>query len=56
MDWRSLLSVEYSKIKISCELPDGQIEDDRYRVIDDIIYYKNRIDLVPESTLKKNII
>ena len=44
------------KKKKSRELPDGQIEDDRYRVIDDIIYYNKRIYLIPESTLKKKII
>ena len=42
-DWRELLLVEYSKNKFSCELLDGKIQDDRYRIIDDIVYYKNRI-------------
>ena len=55
-DWRSLLLVEYSKNKFACELLDGQIQDDKYRVIDDIIYYKNRIYLIPNSTLKRNSI
>ena len=48
--------VEYSKDKFACELLDRQIQDDRYRVIDDIIYYKNRIFLVPKSPLKKKIL
>ena len=39
-DWRSLLLVEYSKNKFACELLDGHIQDDRYKIIDDIIYYK----------------
>ena len=56
MDWRALLLVEYSKNKFACELLDGQIQDDRYRIVDDIIYYKNRIYLVPESTLRKKFI
>ena len=55
-DWRALLLVEYSKNKFACELLDGQIQDDRYRIVDDIIFYKNRIYLVPESTLRKKII
>ena len=55
-DWRSLLLVEYSKNKFSCELMDGQIQDDRYWIIDDIIYYKGRIYLIPESSLKRKII
>ena len=55
-DWRSLLLVEYSINKFACELLDGQIQDVRYRVIDDIIYYKSRIYPVPESALKRKII
>ena len=35
---------------------DGHIQDDRYKIIDDIIYYKGRIYLVPESSLKRKII
>ena len=54
-DWRSLLLVEYSKNKFACELLDRQIQDDRYRLIDDIIHYKNRIYFVPELALKKMI-
>ena len=42
-NWRSLLFVEYSKNKFACELLDVQIQDDMYRVVDDIIYYKSRI-------------
>ena len=52
--WRSLLLVEYSKKKFVCELLDGQIQDDRYRVVDDIIYYKSRICLAP--AVKRKII
>ena len=55
-DWRSLLLVEHSKNKFACELMDGQIQDDRYKIIDDIIYYKGRIYLIPESSLKSKII
>ena len=55
-DWRALLLVKYSKNKFACELLDGQIQDDRYRIFDDIIYYKNMIYLVLESTLRKKII
>ena len=55
-DWRALLLVEYSKNKFDCELLDGQVQVDRYRIIDDIIYYKSRIYLVLESDLRKKII
>ena len=34
---------------------DGHIQDDRYIVVDDIIYYKGRIYLVHESTLREEI-
>jgi hypothetical protein len=39
----------------SCEILDGQVSDDRYKVIDDIIYYKDLIYLVLESQLKDKI-
>ena len=51
-DWTTYLLVEYSKNTFACEIMDGHTHDDRYRVVDDIIYYKNRIYLVPESKLK----
>ena len=54
-DWKSLLLVEYSKDKFACEVLDGQIADDRYRVVDDVIYYKDRIYLVPNSPLRQKI-
>ena len=40
--WESHLLVEYSKNKFACEILDGKVHDDRYRVIDDIIYYKTK--------------
>jgi hypothetical protein len=55
-DWESHLLVEYSKNKFACEVMDWQIQDDRYRVIDDVIFYKYRVYLVPDSRLKKKIL
>jgi hypothetical protein len=55
-DWKSHLLVEYSKNKFACEVMDGQIHDDRYRVIDDVIFYKDRVYLVPDSGLKRKIL
>jgi hypothetical protein len=55
-DWKAHLSVEYSKNKFACEVMDGQVIDDRYRVLDDVIFYKDRIYLVPKSTLKGKIL
>jgi hypothetical protein len=51
-NWKAHLLVEYYKNKFACEVMDGQVVDDRYRVLDDVIFYKDRIYLVPESTLK----
>jgi hypothetical protein len=55
-DWKAHLLVEYSKNKFTCELLDGLVQDDRYSIVNDIIYYKGRIYLVPESGLKKKIL
>jgi hypothetical protein len=55
-DWKAHLLVEYSKNKFSCEVLDGQVVDDRYRVLDDVIFYKDRIYLVPKSTLKGKVL
>jgi hypothetical protein len=41
VDWKSHLLVEYSKNKFTCEILDGQVQDDRYRVIDEVIFYKD---------------
>jgi hypothetical protein len=56
VDWKFHLSVEYSKKKFTCEVMDGQIQYGRYRVIDDVIFYMDRVYLVPDSGLKKNIL
>jgi hypothetical protein len=55
-DWKAHLLVEYSKKKFACEMMDGPVVDDRYRVLDDIIFYKDQIYLVPKSTLKGKIL
>jgi hypothetical protein len=55
-DWKSHLLVEYSRNKFACEVLDGQVQDDRYRVIDDVIFYKDRVYLVSGSGLKKKML
>jgi hypothetical protein len=55
-DWKSHLLVEYSKNKFICEILDGQVQDNRYRVMDDVIFYKGRVYLVPVSSLRKKIL
>jgi hypothetical protein len=54
-DWKSHLLVEYSKNKFACEVMDGQLQDDQYRFIEDVIFYKDRAYLVADSGLKKKI-
>jgi hypothetical protein len=54
-DCKSHLLVEYSKNTFACDLMDHNIQDDRYEVVDDIIYYKDHIYLVLKSTLKEKI-
>ncbi len=55
-DWKAQLLVEYSKNTFACEIMDGHIHNDRYRVVDDVIYYKDRIYLVPGSKLKQKLL
>ena len=35
---------------------DGQVQDDNFRVINDLIYYKDRIFLVPGSAFKAKVL
>jgi hypothetical protein len=56
VDWKPHLLVEYSKNRFSCELMDGELQDDRYKVVNDIIYYKGRIYLVPGSTFRGKLL
>jgi hypothetical protein len=55
-DWKSHLLVEYSKNKFASEVLDGRVQDDRYKVIDNVMFYKDRVYLVPDSRLKKKIL
>jgi hypothetical protein len=56
VDWKSLLLVEYSKNKFACELMDGQIQDDRYMIMDDVIYYKGSIFFVQGPSFKSKVL
>lgn len=55
-DWKAHLSAEYAKNQFACALANRLIQDDTYKIVDDIIYYKDKIYLVPESTLKEKIL
>ncbi|KAH9290754.1 hypothetical protein KI387_034871, partial [Taxus chinensis] len=55
-DRKFQLLVEYSKNTSACDIMDGKIQDEQYKVISDLILYKGRIYLVLESKLKKKIL
>ena len=48
--------VEYSKDDFACEILYGVVSDERYRVMDEIIYYRDRIFLAKNSKLKDKIL
>ena len=54
-NWKATLEVEYAKDKFSCEIFYGNNNDDMYKVLEGIIYYKGRIYFVPKSGLKEKI-
>jgi len=54
-DWKDQLLVDYSKDKQACDILNGTHWHDRFQVMDDVIYYKDRIYLVPGSQLKERI-
>ena len=55
-DWKSQLAIEYSKDKFTYEVLDGLVHDDAFEVINDVIYYKDRLFLVHKSNLKNKIL
>ena len=55
-NWKATLEVEDAKDKFYCELFDGTKTDDRYKVLEGIIYYKVIIYLAPNSILKEEIL
>ena len=46
-DWKSQLAIEYSKAKFACEVLDGLVHDDAFKVLNDIMCYKEMIFPVP---------
>jgi hypothetical protein len=56
VDWKARLLVEYSKNRFSCKLMDGQVQDDNFIIVDNIIYHKGRIFLVLGSTFKTKVL
>ena len=52
----SQLLVDYSKNHFTCEVLDGQVTDERYRVMDGVIYYHDQIFLTRDSKLKEKVL
>ena len=46
-DWKLQLALEYSKNQFACDLFDGLIHHDTYKILSNIIYHKDIIYLVP---------
>ena len=55
-DWRAQLLVEYSKDQFACEALVGQVTDHWYRVMDEVIYYRDQIFLTANSQLREKIL
>jgi hypothetical protein len=56
VDWKDHLVMEYAKDQFACQLWDGKVQDDNFKVMNDLIYYKDRIFLVPGSTFKAKVL
>lgn len=55
-DWKAQLLVEYSKDRRACEILEGTHADERYQVMDEVIYYKVHIFMVPNSQLRERVL
>ena len=55
-DWKAQLLVEYSKDRRAYEILEGIHADEHYRVMDEVIYYKGRIFLVPNLLLRERVL
>jgi hypothetical protein len=48
--------VEYSKNTFAYEIMEGIIQEYRYNIVDEIIYYKENIYLILDSTIKDKVL
>ena len=55
-NWKDMLLVEYAKDKFSCDVLDGIMGDDKYRILEGLIYHKGIIYLVRYSELKYKVL
>ena len=54
--WKAQLLVEYSKDDFACEILDGVVSDARFKLMDEVIYYRDKIFLAKNSKLKERIL
>ena len=54
--WKVSIISEYAKDSFATKILDKLVDDNRYTVVDELIYYKNRIFLVPGSKIKEGIL
>lgn len=55
INWKVFIINEYVKNELTNEVLEGKIQDDRYKVMEDLIFYKGIIYLVLESKVKSKI-
>jgi hypothetical protein len=56
VDWKDQLVMEYAKDQFACQLLDEQVQDEDFKVINDLIYYKDQIFLVFGSAFKAKVL
>jgi hypothetical protein len=56
VDWKDHLMIEYARNQFSCQIMDGKIQDNNFRIVDGLIYYKGQIFLVLESAFKAKVL
>ena len=54
--WDSQLMMEYSKDLFTWEIIKGEVVDERFKVVDGVIYFHNLILLVSDSKLKEGLL
>ena len=56
IDWKVSIILEYAKDSFATKILDNLVDDNRYKVVDEIIYFKNRMFLVPGSKTRERIL
>lgn len=56
MEWINSIIAEYAKDPQTSDILEGNIPNEKYKVVEELILYKNRLLLAPSSKLKEKII